>query len=96
MVDLQETVSRVYRLGPASITVFMIVATVAYSPWASYRDSWIVVPILVCWGIAIFWHLLLIATEQEKPNMVLYTLVHLPVMFVVTLFCVHVLSGDTL
>jgi hypothetical protein len=47
-------------------------------------------------GIALLWHLLLIASEQNKPVMLSYAIVHLPVMFVVGLYAGMSLTGNWL
>lgn len=50
----------------------------------------------ICLGIALFWHLLLIASEKNKPAMLLYAIVHLPVMFVVGLYAGMSVTGNWL
>jgi len=66
----------------------MIVASVAYSPWSSISDvPWLTYTLWACLGAALFWHLLLIASEENKPAMLLYAIIHLPAMFIVGFIC---------
>ena len=87
-VVVRKVLQRVYRLGPVSITALIIVASVAYSPWSKIDDvPWLTYTLWACLGIALLWHLSLIASEENKPAMLLYAIIHLPVMFIVGFIC---------
>jgi hypothetical protein len=66
----------------------MVVASVAYSPWSSTNDvPWLEKIYWCCLGIALLWHISLIASEENKPAMLLYAIVHLPAMWIIGFIC---------
>jgi hypothetical protein len=66
----------------------MVVASVAYSPWSSTSDVyWLTYTFDFCLGTALFWHISLIASEENKPAMLLYAIIHLPVMYAIGFYC---------
>jgi len=95
---LRGIVSRVYRVGPISITVLMVVGTAAYSS-GQHPESWescAVRLILFSWLVTIIWHIALIVTERPRYRKVIYALIHLPSMYIVSVFCVGLITGDWL
>jgi hypothetical protein len=95
MHPMRQLIYDAYRLGPVSITLLMIWASVAYSPWATYHDeSWIVDVLFSCLGIALLWHIALIVTERPKAVFVSYTLIHLPAMLAIGFFFGASLTGN--
>ena len=90
----QDLLSRVYRFGPASITALIILARVAYSPWLTHPDESLIVQVIyLCWEAAAIWHVSLVVTERYKREMVVYAIINLPLMYVITLFCIMSVNG---
>jgi hypothetical protein len=66
----------------------MVVASIAYSPWSSTSDvPWLTYTLFACLGIALLWHISLIASEENKSAMVLYAIIHLPLMYIIGFIC---------
>ena len=75
----------------------MIVATIAVPAGSLYHYNDLLEYLYdIFLGIALLWHLLLLASEQNKPVMLSYAMVHLPVMFVVGLYAGMSLTGNWL
>ncbi len=92
---MQELVHKVYRVGPASLTIVMAVGSAAYSPW-QHRDTWAVYPVVFGVFAAALWHVALIATERPRLRSVAYAVWHLPLCYVVGLYCLGAVTGDWL
>ena len=85
---LRKLIVSVYRLGPVSITALMVVASIAYSPWSKFDDvPWLEHTYHFCLGTALLWHISLIASEENKPVMLLYAIIHLPAMAIIGFIC---------
>ena len=96
-IGVRRLFGTLYLIGPMSLTALMVVASAAYSPWASYADGgWLDSTFTVLLVAALVRHLSLIVSQANKAGMVAYALVHLPVMLFVGSICITVLTDDWL
>jgi hypothetical protein len=92
---MQDFARRVFRLGPATLTLVMAAASAAYYPWQHY-GSWMTYAIILGAFVTALWHLFLILIEREKIKYFLYALVNIPLYVVIGLYCLMIVTGDSL
>lgn len=94
---MRQVVSDIYRFGPVSITILMILAMIAVPAGSLYHYNDLLENLFyLCLVIVLLWHLLLIASEENKPVMVLYAIAHLPIIYVVGLYAGMSVTGNWL
>jgi hypothetical protein len=92
-----KSIRGVYRTGPIWLTVLIILTSIAYGPWASYRDeAWLAPTLNVLMILALVWHLCLMISERNKAAMVGYAVIHLPIMLFISMMCGMALTGNWL
>ena len=92
---MQHFARKVFRVGPATLTLVMVAGSAAYWPWRHY-DSWPVYAILLGAFVTALWHLFLIVMEREKIAYFFYALLHMPLYVVVGVYCLSIVTGDSL
>ena len=97
---MRQVGTNIYRAGPLSITVLIIVVSAPFPPSALYRHENLIEHLFdLCLAIALLWHLALIVTRRpkgEKVFYVLYALIHLPMVFAVGIYEGMFLTGNWL
>jgi hypothetical protein len=87
---------RVKRLGPAVLTLLLILWTSVVSPYSHYGDKWAIYPPIALLLLAVVWHALLVMFLQPRWKYVIYAVMHLPVMVLVLAYCMMLISKDSL
>jgi hypothetical protein len=97
---MRHVVRDLYRFGPASITVLMIVASAPVPPSALYHYESLLEHLFdLCLGVALLWHIALIVSRRptgEKVFYGFYALIHLPIIFAVGIYEGMFLTGNWL
>jgi hypothetical protein len=92
---MNKTVEMVYRIGPLSLTVLMLVGSCAYYPWRHY-GSWRVYAILFGGLVSLVWHLLLIGDPDFRLEYIAYAVINLAAYGYLGLYCLMLVTGDAL
>lgn len=106
LAQLSPVWRNIYRGGPASLTVLVAAASIAYGATlgpcqrcsgVAICCSWGGDLVPLSWAAATVWHLALAITERGKRGLYLvYALVHLPVMLVLGVYSLGFITGDWL
>jgi hypothetical protein len=90
---------KIFRLGPALITVVMVLGSAACYPWRDFIDwpasAILSFGILLGFPAAALWHLVLIVTERPRIEYVLYAISNLFFYAVLGFNCLMMLTGGT-
>jgi hypothetical protein len=82
---------------PIGLTFALIVWTAIVSPYSKDGDNWAVIPALSVFPIATAVHILLIAIKKgSKIKLIGYAVIHMGLLFFITLRCLMIISKDSL
>jgi hypothetical protein len=81
---------------PVFLTVLLIVWTKIVSPVSQYGDAWAIVPAILIFPLSVLWHLGLVFFETQKIGFTVYGVVHTFILFYVWLYCLSMISKDSL
>lgn len=86
-----------FRLGPLILTATIVGwSIVAADVWGRHYNNWTVKPLLVLPFVLLVWHAMLCVGESRKALYIIYMIVHLLSFVVVFLWCLMLLTGDSL
>jgi hypothetical protein len=74
----------------------MLLWGVLVSRYTKYGDDWAIYPVFAIFAIIILLHLSLIYFEKGKLGMIIYGILHSAVAFYFLLYCLTVISKDSL
>ena len=77
-------------------SIFLVLWTVIVSPWSRYGDGWAIFPALFVFPAALCVHIFLLFKSGWKIKMALYGMVHLMLLFVISIACFMLISKDSL
>jgi hypothetical protein len=87
---------RIGSVGPALLTLLLVIWTVAVSPFSQYGDKWAIYPPMALLPLAIVWHVYQIVSFPQKWKYILFAAVHLPLMLLILIYCMFRISKDSL
>ncbi len=88
-----DIAKKLYRVGPAILTIVMVIASVIYYPWRHY-GSWMGSTIVVGFFVVAFWHLLLIVAERRTRVYLMYAFINLPLYVIFGFYCLVLVTGE--
>ena len=96
-VPSQEPLIWRRALTPISVTLLLVLWTLAVSPTSSYGDDWAVWPAMLALPIALLWHMTAIVNAPGQRRFVsLVAIGHLAVLVPVWFLCLMLISKDSL
>jgi YD repeat-containing protein len=84
------------RLGPALLTLLLIVWTFLVSPYSQYGDKWAIYPPMALLLLAVLWHIYQVIFFEPRWKYVIYATIHLPVMAIILIYCMMIISKDSI
>ena len=81
---------------PLIFPVFVVVWALLVSPYSNYGDNWAVFPVLLSLVFAILCHIYLIFKGEYKLLLFTYMLGHILFFTIVCIYCLMLISKDSL
>jgi hypothetical protein len=81
---------------PLGVTALLVLWTVLGSPHSKYGDAWAIGPALVALPLVVGIHVLLAYKAQWRSPLVAYGFLHCASFFVIWIYCLMVISKDSL
>ena len=81
---------------PIFLDALLIAWTLIVSPFSQYGDVWAVYPPLILAAVVVLSHVGLVIYCKPRRLFLLYALAHLSLFFVLLIFCLFMLSKDSL
>jgi len=98
--------SRIISLIPIFVTFFLVIWTISVSPYSEYGDMWAIYPAVLVLPFVFWWHIFLCFKRQEINSLFSrvewssmymgYGIIHLLILFPVWLYCMTLISKDSL
>jgi hypothetical protein len=83
-------------LSPLGVTALLVVWTILVSPHSKYGDSWAIDPALIALPLVIGLHVLVAYQARWRSSFIAYGLLHCAVFFVIWIYCLMMISKDSL
>ena len=65
-------------------------------PFSKYGDYWAIIPALMALPIAIILHVAITVKSETKGGLILYGVAHSGFLFAISIFCLILISKDSL
>jgi hypothetical protein len=82
--------------GPLALNLVSVMWAFAVSPYTSYGDNWAIDPVLAIAVLVVVNHVALIFVSNRKMMPVFYLVLYLPPSVYLWLYCLTIISKDSL
>jgi hypothetical protein len=82
--------------APLGVTASLVVWTFIVSPRSKYGDSWAIDPALAALPLVVGLHVLAAYQARWRSPFIAYGLLHCAVFFVIWIYCLMMISKDSL
>jgi hypothetical protein len=92
---MRQLAHKIFRFGPAPLTLLMVAASAGYYPWRHY-DSWMAYAVVIGAVATLLWHLALIFLERPRIGYLVYAFSNIALYAYLGMVCLYVVTGDSL
>jgi hypothetical protein len=81
---------------PVVFTIALLLWTAIVSPYSKYGDAWAIIPALSILPIVLGLHIFLAFKRRWQSGWIVYGVVHVSILLVVWIWCLMLISKDSL
>lgn len=82
--------------SPIICSIGMIAWTEIISDFSNYGDTWAILPILFTFLVIIILHVTILINKSWGPSYIIFAVVHIPISFMIGIYCFSRISKDSL
>ncbi len=81
---------------PIYLTIFLAAWTAYVQPTSTYGDDWAIYPALMVFPLVIILHVIILFLNRWNIKFIFYAVVHIALLFVPWIYCLMLISKDSL
>ena len=86
----------IFNYSQILLSFLLIAWTASVFPYSKYGDNWAITPALLIFPSAVALHFIILIRQGFRLKLILYSICHLAVLFIIWVLCLMLISKDSL